>query len=540
MTASPHAADDHAADDPVVGRFDLGEVPTAREIRRFTARAARGRSGARAGALLQDLYEAVVAVGIAALITGGTVRQLRDALPPAPDVQAPGGLSLPVLVGVLLVAAVGALLSLAGRLGPVGLGGPEASWWLDLPVGRRGLLRPTARRLPLLAAGVGALVVLVLEAGMLERAGAPLALAALAGAVVAAGVVLAAGLAQTLGAPRRAAALTGDLLVLAAPVAAVLLVVTGVAPADLPTPGTGVVLAGALLVAACAVVVDRRLDDVPARTLREAGSVTSQALGAVVSLDSRELGRALGAGVAPRARTWVSRLRTVRGPASALVTADLVLLRRSSRHVVQIVVALLLPVLATVVPQLASPAGVLLAVVVGGWVAASGAGEGARWAQIAPVLDALLPLDARDVRRLRMVVPAAVMLVWSLVVLGAVGRWAGAPLDWLVLAVASTPVWAAAAVRAAYRPSPDWSGPLIATPFGALPPGVMAVLVRGPDLVALCLLPLWAAVALQAAPPVLASIQLVLSVVAVVVGSSTHERPWYERMLDDPDKAAPR
>lgn len=533
-------ADAHTADDPVVGGFDLGEVPTAREIRRFTARAARGRAGARAGALLQDLYEALVAVGIAALITGGTVRQLRDALPAAPEVQAPGGLSLPVLVAVLLVAGIGALLSLAGRLGPVGLGGPEAGWWLDLPVGRRGLLRPTARRLPLLAAGVGALVVLLLEAGMLARTGGPLALSALAGAVVAAGAVLAAALVQTLGAPRRAAALAGDLLVLAAPVAAVLLVVTSAAPADLPTPGAGVVLAGALLVAAGAVVVDRRLDDVPARTLREAGSVTSQALGAVVSLDSRELGRALGAGVAPRARARVSRLRTVRGAASALVTADLVLLRRSSRHVVQVVVAVLLPVLATVVPQLASPVGVLLALLVGGWVAATATAEGARWAQVAPVLDALLPLDAGHVRRLRMLVPAAVMLVWSVVALGAVGRWAGAPADWLVLAVVSSPVWAAAAVRAAYRPSPDWSAPLVSTPAGALPSGVMAVLVRGPDLVALCLLPLWVGVALQAAPPVLASVQLVLSVVAVVVASSTHERPWYERMLDDPATAAPR
>ena len=94
--------------------------------------------------------------------------------------------------------------------------------------------------------------------------------------------------------------------------------------------------------------------------------MATQAVGAVVSMDSRELGRALTDGAAAPVRRWVSRLRTARGPVSALITADLVVLRRSARHLVQLVVAALVPVLVSTVPQLASPIGVLLALLVAG------------------------------------------------------------------------------------------------------------------------------------------------------------------------------
>ncbi|MFS0705780.1 DUF6297 family protein, partial [Cellulomonas sp. 179-A 9B4 NHS] len=301
----------------------------------------------------------------------------------------------------------------------------------------------------------------------------------------------------------------------------------------LPVPPWALVAAAGAVVAALGWLVDARLGRLPARTVRESGSVATQAVGAVVSLDSRELGRALAGGVLRPARRRSSRLRTVRGPASALVTADLVLLRRSPRHLVQLVVAVLVPVLATVVPQLASPVGVVLAVVLSGGAAASAGADGARWAEMAPVLDRTLPLRHTTVRRLRMVVPGLVALVWSAATLAAVARWADGPLvDWLVLAVASTPVWAAAAVRAAYRPAPDWGKNLVATPAGAVPTGALAVIARGPDLVALCLLPLWIAIGLATVTTPLLTAQLVLTAVAVVVGSSTHEKSWLERTME--------
>jgi hypothetical protein len=231
-------------------------------------------------------------------------------------------------------------------------------------------------------------------------------------------------------------------------------------------------------------------------------------------------------------RRWLSPLITARGPASALVTADLVVLRRSARHIVQIVVAALVPVLVSTVPQLASPAGVLLALLVAGSVAMSATGEGARRAEMAPVLDRLLPLEAKTVRRLRMVVPAGAMLLWSVVAFAAVGRWASDVPGWVALGVASTPVWAAAAVRASYRPAPDWGGALVSTPMGALPTGVATVLARGPDLVILGLLPVWIAVLLRTVNAPLLYAQLVLSVIAVAIASSVRTRSLMETLLD--------
>ncbi|AEE46569.1 DUF6297 family protein [Cellulomonas fimi] len=526
-------------DEVAVAPADVGEVPGARAIRRYTAQAGNARGGASLGTVLSDVYYAVISVALSVLFALGAVRSLRLDVHPSAAVETTWTLELSTVVAVVLGAGAGALLSVAGRLGPVASGGAEAAWWLGLPVDRRGLLRPASLRPPLLAAAVGGVVLAVLDAGLLGAPGGTVLRVALAGALLAAAVVLAAALAQSAGAARRSLALAGDLVALAAAATALVLLVLDVeVPA--PSPPWVLVVALAVGVAALGALVDRRLGDVPARSLRESGSVAAQAVGAVVSFDSRELGRALTDGALPAARRRASRLRTVRGPATALVTADLVVLRRSTRHLVQLVVAALVPAAVVLVPQLAGPPGVLLALLLAGYAAASATGEGARRAEMAPVLDRLLPLDARTVRRLRMVVPGAVMLLWSLAAFAAVGVWAGRPVGWLALAVASAPVWAAAAVRAAYRSAPDWSGPLVSTPAGALPGGVAAVLARGPDVVVLGLLPVWIAVLVGRTGPVLLGAQLLFSVVAVLVASSTETRPLMERVLDAQETPEPR
>jgi len=517
-------------DEPVVRPFEVGEVPPARAIRRYTAQAGSTRVGAGLGALLGDLYYAVISVAIGVLIALGVAQSLRVALPPAP----PGALegpSLAAIVVAILVGLAGALVSLAGRLGPIGAGGAEATWWLGLPVDRRGLLRPASRRLPALGALAGAVLVGLLDAGLLGASGERVVRVVLAAALVAAALVLLAGLGQAAGAPRRRLALLGDLVLVAAPVLAIVLTVAGWQVAALPAPSWPLVLVLAVVVVALAAALDRRLGAIPARTLRESGSVASQAVGAVVSLDSRELGRALTDAAMPSARRRTARLRTARGAASALVTADLVVLRRSARHLVQLVVSALVPALACAVPQLDSPVGVLLALVGGGYVAMSATGEGARRAEMAPVLDRLLPLDARRVRRLRMVVPAAAMVLWSLVAFGALGWWASDVPGFLVLGVVSAPVWAGAAVRASYRPAPDWGGPLVSTPAGALPSGVLAVLRRGPDVVVLGLLPVWICVLLRTVSPTLLVVQLACTLLAVLVCSSIRTGSFMDRAL---------
>ncbi|WP_421740982.1 DUF6297 family protein [Cellulomonas sp.] len=519
-------------DEPAVQPFELGDVPSAKSIRRFTAQAANARGGANIGDLLSSVYYAVISIAISVGLALGFAQAMRASLPPSPDVEAPLSLSLATLVVVIIVALAGALLSLAGRLGPVGAGGAEAAWWLGLPVDRRGLLRPAARRLPLLAGFVGAVLVALLDAGLLADPGLRVARVAATAALVAAGIVLVAAVGQSASVSRRSIALAGDVLLFLAPVAAVVLARVGWSVDEVPGAPWWLVAALVPVITLLAVVVDRRLGRMPARSLRESGSVATQAVGAVVSMDSRELGRALTDGAAAPVRRWVSRLRTARGPVSALITADVVVLRRSARHVVQLVVAALVPVLVSTVPQLASSVGVLLALLIAGSVAMSATGEGARRAEMAPILDRLLPIDAKTVRRLRMVVPAAAMALWSVVAFAAVGRWASDVPGWIALGLASTPVWAAAAVRASYRPAPDWGGALVSTPMGALPTGVATVLARGPDLVVLCLLPVWIAVLLRTVNATLLYTQIILSIIAVAVASSIRTRSLMETLMD--------
>jgi len=529
-------------DEPAVQPFELGAVPSATSIRKFTSQAANARGGASLGSLLSSVYYAVISIAISVAVALGAAQAMRASLPPAPEVRAPLSLSLATLVVVIVVALAGALLSLAGRLGPVGAGGAEAAWWLGLPVDRRGLLRPAARRLPLLAGFVGAVLVALLDAGLLADPGARVVRVAVTSALVAAGIVLLAAVGQSAGVSRRSTALAGDVLLFLAPVVAVVLARVGWSVEELPSAPWWFVGVLVPVVAALALFVDRRLGRIPSRTLRESGSVATQAVGAVVSMDSRELGRALTDGAAAPVRRWISPLSTARGPATALVTADLVVLRRSARHVVQLVVAALVVVLVSTVPQLASPAGVLLAVLLSGYVAMSATGEGARRAEMAPILDRLLPIEAKTVRRLRMVVPAGAMLLWSLVAFAAVGVWASDVPAWIALGVASTPVWAAAAVRASYRPAPDWGGALVSTPMGAVPTGVAAVLARGPDLVVLCLLPVWIAVLLRTVNPILLYSQIILSIIAVAIASSIRTGSLMERLMQaqEQDQAGAR
>ncbi|WP_242448394.1 DUF6297 family protein [Cellulomonas sp. WB94] len=525
----------------LVGPEATGSFPTGRSIRRYTAAATNLRSGASVGELLGDVYYVVITTAIGIGMALGIAGQLRASLPAGEQTTAgASSLSLPGLVVVLVVGLAGVLLSLAGRLGPVGSAAAEATWWLGLPVDRRGLLRPSARRLPLLAAVVGAVVVGVLDGGLLgDHHGGQVLVAALAAGLVSAALVLAASLAQTFDARRGATSLVGDLVLAAAPVLAVLGVVLGWHPARFPAIPIWSLAVLAVAVAGLAVVVDRRLDDIPSRSLRVSGSVASQAAGAVVSMDSRELGRALTDSAATPRRRRSARFGLVRGPVSALVSADATVLLRSVRHLVQIVVAALVPVLVGVVPQLAGRLGFAIALVVAGSVAMTATGEGARRAEMSPVLDRLLPLAAREVRRLRMVVPGVVMLAWSLVAFGAVGAWAGDLTSWLTLAVVSTPVWAGAAVRAAYRPAPDWGGPLVSTPMGALPAGVTMVLARGPDVVVLGLVPVLIAVALGHVPSAVVIAQVAVSAIVFAVCSSTSTKSMMERMTDASGTAAP-
>ncbi|MGV8966946.1 MAG: DUF6297 family protein [Cellulomonas sp.] len=504
-------------------------IPSGREIRRFTAATARTRGGASIGGLLSDVYYAFITSAIGIGMALGVVNTMRDALPPVSAAPAPGpDLSLPSLAALAVLGFVGVLLSLAGRLGPVGVGGAEATWWLALPIDRRGLLRPVAVRLPLLAGVVSAVLLTLLDIGLrTQTAVAPgrvLTVGAIGG-FGAAALVLLAGVGQSLGAVRRRIATAGNVLLGLVPVLALVGAYAGWQLNEVPAPAPWAVPVLVALVVGAGVFLDVRLARIPARDLRDSGSVASQAVGAMVSLDSRELGRALTDGAAPTRRRRVSRFSWVTTPSTALVAADLAVFRRSPRHVVQVIAAACVPAIVVGVHQIANAGVLAAAFVISGYVAMVATAEGARRAEMAPILDRLLPLPAARVRQLRMVVPAAVMLLWSLAAFAAVARLEGDLSSWLALAVLSTPVWAGAAVRSAYRPSPDWSGPLVSTAAGALPVGVGGVLARGPDMVILGLVPVLIAIVLGFVATPLLIAQVATSGIAYAVGAHIKSRP---------------
>jgi hypothetical protein len=199
-------------------------------------------------------------------------------------------------------------------------------------------------------------------------------------------------------------------------------------------------------------------------------------------MDTRDLGRAL-AGAPRRSRRRRRRFRLVRRPWQAVAAADLLLLARSPWQSGQLVLAVAVPVLAARTEGLDRlPAAAVTGLLLGWLAAATAVGHPARQAQAAPALDRLLPLSSAQVVAARCLAPAAVLTVVFAVSGVLIGQGTGAVLAWSALVLAAVPLWTAAALRAAFRPELDWSGPVVSTPMGVVPAGAGATLVQGIDL----------------------------------------------------------
>jgi len=499
--------------------------PQGRALRRWTRRRTLLRSEGGVSDLLTDLYVAALTVVMSSAIVlslaaraGADLATSSVPLVSGGFVLAPGWLA--VLAGL---TAVLLLVSLTSRLGPVSVSPAEGRWWLPLEVDRRSLLRPAALRWPAVVAVPGAVAGLAVALILGPDLGAAaLAGAALTGGAGTAACVLAVGLSQLTTAAHRSARLAADVALAAVPLLG--LVVAVISPQTPALDGGPLLTAGILttgLGAALALALDRKLPRLPDATLRRRGAAAAEMLGATLSLDTRALGRALSEATGPAARRrsasmrWLVPVPSRWRPRAALVTADALQVLRSPRHLVQLVVAAALPAVGLAVPQ-PVPVVTVLFLVVGAYAAALAVTEPARRAHADPALDALLPLGQRQVRRLRLVVPTAVHAGWSLGVFALLAwRYGGA--DWILLGILAAPVWAGGAVRAAYRPLPDFSGPLVHTPMGAFPPGMLTVFREGPDVVALGVIPVLVAVLVGTASPAVLATQAALAAVVLAV-----------------------
>lgn len=506
-------------------------VPTGRDVRRWSRHRAGRRSEGAFGDLLSDVYSAVLAVTMSVAIALSVAARLGADLADAPPVSDGGLVLAPGWLAILVgPAALAAIAGLAARLGPVAVPEHQGQWWLAMPVGRRSLLRPAAARWPLLAVLPGAVVAAAITLVLAPGAGAAALTAAVAlGGAVAAAVVLVTALTETSRARHRRARAAADICLALVPLTGGVVAVGSMPVPAVPVRPAAPAVVAVVVAAGLAVLVDLRLARMHGSLLRERGAVGGEALGAVLALDTRALGRALSASAEPAERrrsarlSWLPRVPGRWRARAVLVAADALVLLRSPRHLVQLLVTATLPALALAVPQ-PVPVVTLVLLVGGAYAGALATADGARRAQVAPVLDALLPLGQNQVRRLRLVVPAAAMVLWSGAVFAVIGVRYGDPASWLLLGVLSAPVWAAGAVRAAYRPLPDFSGPLIHTPMGALPPGMSTVVSKGPDVAILCAVPVLIALLLGAVPSVLLAVQAALAVAALAVAGHPGKR----------------
>ena len=489
---------------------DPDEEFSGREIRRLTARVTASRADAGPGELLGNIAYVVVSIAISIGFVIGAANVLRETIFVEPAGGRDAVLTAATIQALGSVALLALMTGMAVRLGPLGTGSAGVRWWVPMPVDRRGLLTPSYWRgvAVALVVGAGGFAVVALASGADPAvAGRSAALGAAAGLLL----VGLAGLIQPRTPVAARVARVSDVVLAAVPVAGVVLVAAGWS--DLRELTIPAWVIGALGLGALALVVVwwRRLEVLGAQVLRAQSAVADQAGGAILSLDTRELGRALsraGSTRGGRVRR-PSRFALVRGPVSALVAADLTLLRRSPSALAQLVGLTALVIVAQQVPAFTGGFGLFVLLV---------GAEGARTAEMVPVLDAMIPLSARDARLARTVAPSLTALVALVVGTVPLVLTTREPLWFALVAVVAVGM-GAAAIRSAYRKPPNWSGPLMATPAGALPTGAASMVAQGPDAAVLGAIPLGICLLVGTPTPALIAFQGIAVWIALAVAS---------------------
>jgi hypothetical protein len=481
-------------------------VPDGAQIRRLTRRSTAHRVDTTLLTRLMDTWSTVASVGIGLAVLGGWLASVRDSISTRP---ATTGVALPGTVTVTIgsVIAVAGLVSLLDRLGPISASPAAAVWWLPLPAGRRGLLRGELVRLTgacLVGTTLGAATLTLALADRPTPAGVAAAVVG-AGATSSAllGVVVllqtrgwGGRLAPAAGACAVAVSAAGIILSVAPPLASSAAARSWAIPRVAPPWVAGALAVAVLLLTAA----ERGLGRLGGGQLRARGGTSAYAAASALSLDTRELGRALAAAPHRPPRRSV-RFAHVTRPWQAVVAADLTMMRRSPGQLGRLVVATAVVILAARTDGIDRLPVAVWAGLVLGWLAAAVAvGHPARYAQAHPALDRLLPLSSVGVLTARCITPGLFLVLVCGVGGLLIGAGTGGAPAWAVLALATVPSWTAAALRGALRPELDWSGPVMSTPMGVVPVGVGATLLNGIDVGVVGALPLGVAV-LRGTPP---------------------------------------
>lgn len=490
MTA-PHN-DGPAVFDPA----DYGAIPASKDLRRWMRKIRRGKADRSVWQQFEDIYLVVFALAMFGATIGNVVLNLNDRSAACTSAACNWLLlTVPLILVPLLVSS---MLRVLLSIGPISASRATGFWLLATPVDRASLLRPSYRLVVVVSAAVGAPAALVGWAlfGAAWSTVGEAAVLTIALLICTACVTVWAQ--QSPVRSRWALRVADGLLVLAAVPALILAArpqneakgsITGTMylsagykePESLLTHDQGrflVVAAFALLVTAALVVITAQsLSRLSRLSVVAGGELLAGMAGAAITLDVSLLADIVAA------RRWrqVGRVKSRRGRSShvpALVHRELLRVLRWPRRLV-IGLALL------VVPYAVAGTGydVLVPLVAGlaCFTAVRPLMDGLRSVSRSPGLVRALGMDLRDLRVAMSVVPGGFAVLWSALALPALAHPS------VAFAVAAGAL--SGVVRQASAKPASYNGALVATPMGAVPPGLFSQPLRGFDLLLLCLAP---------------------------------------------------
>ena len=458
------------------------EVPSAREIREEIRDWRRGRAELKWGTVISDAYVTLFCVVMVAAMGGNVVLTVRRLA----DDSCVGGCGEVRSAAPWLVALAVALmtLGLARLLGPVFSPPAANGWLLSTPVDRGALLRPGWTRTACLTV-VGAVLALVAPAAL---SGFDVTEAVVYLVAASASALACVGIAALSQVHERPAARW-----LSWSITAVLWVALSLSAVqrlgDIPRVpvGVGVALTVLVVLVAGALLWRTRaaLPDVSRRVLGHTENLSPSLSGALSSLDlglmyDVLLARRWGPGAGVRTRTG--------GPLGwwALAHRDLLRAARTPQPVILLAGLVLVPYAAD---QAGAGRAVVLVTTLVGLLGGPALCAGLRVVVRTQSLARMMPLGRRHLLLAHLVVPGSALLLFALAT-----TWTLLPQhpagEAVALALACGVSALAATVRWVTGKPPNYAAPMVSTPAGGVPTGVLSSVARGFDVWAVTALPL--------------------------------------------------
>lgn len=401
--------------------------------------------------------------------------------------------------GLLPWAAVAGLLAfsliLSRMFGPVVASAAEGFWLMDGPTDRRKLLAGRLVASIGLALGAGALMGALIAA----LTGSPISeigIWSLAGGLGAAGLVAFAAAEQGLD---RTWIVTAIQWIIGAVAIATLVALVGGAAGWFALGGLTTLAvelayivagAGLLLIVVAGLVAYRRLRGVRRQRVTSGGSLLSGLQGAAFALEFALI-RDILVESRSKQRGHVKPTRGVGSGMKALVMRDVQRLWRQPMPLVTLAATVVVPyaIQALGLAALNPPVSALVLM-----TALIPFMNSLRVLTRTKGLQRCFPFDPGQVKQAAMIVPGVLALLWAAAAfpafMGVAGGAVAPPVDAASAALVTGVAGFLAAVRWISAKPADYSGPIVATGVGAMPPGLMFSLLRGFDIVALVTLPI--------------------------------------------------